>query len=101
MPESARAGMRQRADEMFPVDTFPAFSAVVNDATDHQWVQLYRAPWDPGPDRWVVMDPAGFAIGLIELPAGFTVYEIGTDYVLGHTTDELEVEHVQLWGLER
>ena len=36
-----------------------------------------------------------------ETPEGLTIYEIGTDYVLGRTTDELEVERVVLLSLER
>ena len=101
MPEQTRAGIRLRADELFAVDTLPAFSAAVGDATGLQWVQLYRPPWTPGPDRWIVMDDEGTAVGSIQMPAGFTIYEVGSDYVLGHITDELEIEYVQLWGLER
>jgi len=34
-------------------------------------------------------------------PEGFQVFEIGTDYVLGVATDELDVEHVRMYGLTR
>lgn len=44
-------------------------------------------------------DPEGRLLGQIDLPYRFTVYEIGSDYVLGRRVDELDVEHVELYGL--
>jgi len=35
------------------------------------------------------------------MPSGLGVFEIGEDYILGRARDELGVEHVQLWGLDR
>lgn len=32
-------------------------------------------------------------------PSRLVVREIGTDYILGHSTDDMEVEHVLLYGL--
>lgn len=29
------------------------------------------------------------------------IYEIGEDYILGHTRDEMDVEYVQVWPLDR
>ena len=59
----------------------------------------------PGMDRtaplWTVLDPEGRALGFIEPPDGLTVCEIGTDYLLGLATDEMGVESVQVWELER
>ena len=39
--------------------------------------------------------------GFIETPAGLVIYEIGEDYILGKVLDELRVEYVQLWPLDR
>lgn len=39
--------------------------------------------------------------GVIMLPARFTPFEIGDDYVLGVLTDAMAVEHVQLLRLDR
>ena len=34
-------------------------------------------------------------------PNGMIIQQIGEDYILGHTRDELGVEYVQVWPLER
>ena len=40
-------------------------------------------------------------MGFIETPGGLTVFEIGADYLLGRVTDDVGVESVQVWVLER
>ncbi len=40
-------------------------------------------------------------LGFVETPEDLKIYEIGSDYLLGHSGNELEVESVQLWPLER
>jgi len=84
------------------VERFPAFRKLLTDPLDHLWV---REATLPGVDRpaplWTVFDPDGWALGFIETPDGLTILEIGADYLLGRTTDELGVESVQVWSLER
>ena len=84
------------------VERFPAFRALLTDPLDHLWV---REATLPGMDRpaplWTVFDPEGRALGFIETPAGLSVFEFGADYVLGRATDEMGVESVEVWGLER
>ena len=36
-----------------------------------------------------------------EVPHVVVIYEIGADYILGKTRDELRVEYAQLWRLDR
>ena len=84
------------------VEQFPAFRELLTDPLNHLWV---RKATLPGMDRpaplWTVFDPEGRALGFIEMPDGLTVFEIGADYLLGRVTDDLGVESVQVWGLER
>ena len=84
------------------VESFPAFRTPLTDGLDHLWV---REATLPGMDRpaplWTVFDPEGRVLGFIETPDGLTILEIGADYILGRTTDDLGVESVQLWPLER
>ena len=96
--ESTREGYKA----MPLVESFPAFRALLTDGLDHLWV---REATLPGMDRpaplWTVFDPEGRVLGFIETPDGLTILEIGADYILGRTTDDLGVESVQVWPLER
>lgn len=101
-------------------EQLPSFASVMADAADYLWIREFEVP---GKRRsvpiWAVFDPAGKVLGFVETPAGLHIFEIGEDYVLGRTLDELDderdavapyergppadlhVEHVQLWPLER
>ena len=96
--EFARQGYR----DMPLVEQFPAFRMLLTDPLNHLWV---REATLPGTDRpaplWTVFDTEGWALGFIETPDGLTIHEIGADYLLGQATDEMGVESVQDWGLER
>lgn len=84
------------------VEQYPAFLNLLTDPLDHLWVREARLPGiDLPAPLWTVFDPEGRALGFIETPDGLTVYEIGADYLLGLATDEMGVESVQLWELER
>ena len=50
---------------------------------------------------WNVFDPEGRWMGDIEIPYGGYVYEIGVDYLLGVWVDELDVEQVRLYRIDR
>ena len=39
--------------------------------------------------------------GFVETPPGLVIHQIGEDFILGKVLDELRVEYVQLWGLDR
>ncbi|MEX2529374.1 MAG: hypothetical protein WD960_01260 [Gemmatimonadota bacterium] len=38
---------------------------------------------------------------MIDLPRGLEVHEIGESHILGHWEDELGVEHVRRYALDR
>ena len=82
------------------VESFPAFDVVRVDALAHLWIEEYRLP---GETRrlWTVFDPEGRALGLVEMPGSFAVEEIGADYILGTREDELGIEYVESWPLDR
>lgn len=82
--------------------TFPAFSRILSDAAGSLWVREYDFPREERPaPLWTVFDPDGRVLGFIETPEGLRIGQIGEDYILGHYRDELDVEYVQLWPLER
>lgn len=99
-PADRKERRRNYAEIPLP-DRMPAFEDLVLDVRGNLWVQEHDPPGTEAPSRWSVFDPEGGFLGEVTMPRGFTPYEIGADYVLGRWRDELDVEHVQLYGLER
>lgn len=79
----------------------PAFGRLSTDTGGNIWVQEYRTEWDEGEATWRVFDPDGSLIATAPLPGGFRPTHIGSDFILGIATDEFDVEHVRLYGLDR
>lgn len=97
--EQARA-VRDQAAEIPMPDVVPPYDRMAVDALAHVWVGEYPMP---GQERrtWVVFDPEGRPVGRVTLPARTIPLDIGDDYLLGRTRDDLDVEHVTLWTLTR
>lgn len=85
-------------EEMPRHDTYPAFEAMRADAAGRVWLADYRGPGDEA-RWWTVFDSDGRMLGRVRTPDGLRVLEIGTDYVAGVVTDELEVERVRVHAL--
>jgi hypothetical protein len=91
--------MQEKQKQVLPRrETFPAFSAVRTDTEGNLWAKEYGRPTDEQP-RWSVFDREGRWLGTVETPAGFTVHQVGPDWILGIEKDELEVEHVRMYPL--
>jgi len=102
--EGMREGLRQTTQAMldnlpFP-ESMPSFSEILVDVEGNLWVKDYQA-WRTDPPRWFVFDPTGRLLGELSMPVGFQVHQVGSDYVLGHRTDDLGVEYVELHRLEK
>ena len=94
-PPESRAESLRAVRDMPLVDSYRAFSAILSDPLGYLWVREYRRR------VWTVFDQEGQVQGLMEMPSGLGVFEIGEDYILGRSRDELGVEYVQLWSLSR
>jgi hypothetical protein len=81
----------------FP-DAFPAYSSFLADARGNLWVSVYRRPGDDQP-RWIVFDRDGRALGEVQTPERFRIFQIGADFVLGSWADDLDVQHVLMFEL--
>ena len=100
--EAYQADQRRQYEATPVAEHFPAFTSLVVDALDHLWVEEYEFPGEERPGaRWTVFDAEGRVLGLVETPEGLQIYEIGEDYILGLRGDELDVESVQVWPLQR
>lgn len=83
-----------------PVDSYPAFAELLVDEAGDLWVREYARPGDER-SVWTIFQSDGRVRGLLETPAGLTVHQVGSDFLLGTDIDELGVERVQLWTLDR
>ncbi len=108
MSEDRRNRWRQAYEAAPVAEHFPAFESVKPDAAGHLWVAEFefstakQNTFEEQPPRlWTVFDPEGRVLGFVETPEGLWIHEIGDDYLLGVIYDELNVEYVQVWGLER
>lgn len=93
--EEWRPHLQQMLDEMRFPDEMPAYSTILTDAEGHLWVADYRAPGDER-GRWSAFDQEGGLLGSVETPPRFSIYDIGSDYVLGGQVDDLDVKRVRL-----
>ena len=97
-----RAELRESLRDRYFPETHPAYAAAMSDLADHLWVREYSLPGEGHPNPvWTVFDPEGQVLGFTETPAGLSIFEIGEGYILGLARDDLGVEYVQLWSLER
>ncbi len=92
--------IRQGIEEMPLPDFLPAFAGLHTDKDEYLWVERSRGPGDPIP-VFDIFSPGGALVGLASLPADLEVLEIGPDYLLGLFRDELEVEYLRLYPLQR
>ena len=99
-PAEVRTRMLNMVRDMPLVDSYPAFEEIVGDLAGYLWVREYRM-FGEGDPVWTVFDPEGRIQGLVETPPGLDIFEIGEDYLLGLVEDELGVEYVQVWALDR
>lgn len=82
-------------------ETRPAFGRFVGDPLGFVWIEPYR-PAAGLPVPWLVVNiESGAVMGTVDLPERFRPTDFGADYVLGVARDELDVEHVQLYALDR
>lgn len=81
-------------------DSMPAFDTLHVDQLGWTWAQLF----DPNPltpTRWMVFDPDGRGHGIVEVPGGLEVHEIGEDFILGVWRDEMRRQLVLRFRLSR
>jgi hypothetical protein len=80
-------------------DYLPPHGDFLADDEGHLWVPEYAVRG--APRAWSVFDPQGHLLGEVEIPPGGRVTQIGTDFVLGFWRDEMDVEEVRMYGLNR
>ncbi len=104
---AARAGsaeqalqLRQALGELPLPEHFPPFGDLLGDELGYLWVQDFQRLGGEA-SKWTIFNPAGQRVGRLTLPGRFNPIEIGSDYILGLGWDELGVEYIRMYGLER
>jgi hypothetical protein len=78
----------------------PPYDQAVADAAGNLWVADYRPVRQDGA-TWKVFSAAGELLGSVATPARFEVLQIGTDFILGRWLDDMEVEHIRMFALNK
>ena len=63
------------------------------------WSRGHARPKLAGPRHWIVLRPDGRYLGSVTTPPGFTVHQIGEDWILGVWRDELDIQFVRQYAL--
>jgi len=92
--------IRERLGRLPLPETFPTFANLKADALGYLWAERYRRPGQED-SVWDIFDPEGVLTAEIAIPRRVYPLEIGDDYLLGLHRDELDVEYVHLYSLER
>ncbi|MCY4571302.1 MAG: hypothetical protein OXF01_00765, partial [Gemmatimonadetes bacterium] len=97
--------LRRRLAVPYPTH-LPAFEWLHADSEGNLWARQRRYGADHGVAgantyEFFVFAPDGRHLGMIELPAGLEVYQIGADFMLGKVSDEFDVDYVHLYRIEK
>jgi len=101
--------IRTRLVEAPVPDDMPAFGrfgfvstrpVILVDNVHNTWVLDYHFSED-APESWAVLDPGGTYLGTIAFPIGFTPLDIADDQIVGVWQDEMDVQYVRVYGLEK
>jgi hypothetical protein len=99
-PETAQQTSQRYRDRIWP-DSLPAFSDLKADSEGNLWVRQFAPEYLEGPSDWWVFSPDGSFRARATLPESLRLDEIGSDFVLGVMADELGVERVYRYELEK
>lgn len=112
-----QAGKERIGNTYLYPQTYPRLGRMIVDTEGNLWMMEYPRLLEPiasdqlvrplgfivDPDgaRWMVLSQRGQLIAQVMTPPGLFPFEIGSNYVLGITKDEYDVEAVQLHALIR
>ena len=81
-------------------ETKPAYSRILVDPGGNIWVAEYPSH-DDDHSLWNIFDPRGRWLGTVETPYGGYIQQIGMDFLVGLWVDELGVEQVRSYRIDR
>lgn len=99
-PRSRKRIERTFQEARTNVGSMPFYADARFDIDHNLWVQDFRGPDDPQP-AWTVFDATGRMLGGMALPDRFRPMHIGRDFIVGIWKDEMDVEYVRMYNLEK
>jgi hypothetical protein len=99
-PAERRAEVRSRLDAMDVPASRPAHGRLLAGADGSLWAAEHTR-YPTIARNWTVFGPDGRLFGAVVMPERFTLLQVGPDWVLGVGLDELDVEYVRLYRLEK
>ncbi len=100
LPSERRAQARDQLDAMDVPSSRPAYGRLLVDADGSLWA-AEQTRYPTTPRMWQVFSPDGRLLGAVVMPERFRLFQVGIDWVLGVGLDEVDVEYVQLYRLEK
>lgn len=100
VPPEARGAIRRALEAITVPDTLSGLLFVRVTPGGRLWISAVRPPSD-GPVAWTVRDMEGNALARVETPARFEPHEIAHAYVLGRYMDELDVNYIRRYRLDK
>lgn len=98
LPEEEWPGARANLRQLPVAVTVPAFTGLFADRLGRLWLAHHDIDDDPV-RRWTVLNAEGRYLAHVDLPQQARPLDAGSDYLLAHLRDELDVEHVVLYHL--
>lgn len=98
--ENLRREWRAHYGRMPVPESVPVYRGLLIDAERFLWAEHFRTRVGD-PAVWSVFDPEGAVLGTIQTPPGLLIYQIGEDFLFGRVRDELGVERLVRFPMER
>lgn len=99
-----REGTRPSMERMLSVlpfpSTMPPYDRAIADSEGNVWMSDYTTTRHDS-DTWRVFSPDGVFLGRVDAPAQLEVIQIGMDFILAHWSDDMEVEHIRMYALNK
>lgn len=99
-PVERRPMMQAHYRQMDTPPTKPAYSSLMVDALGNLWAAEY-VRYPDIPTVWTVFSANGALLGDVRVTPGFLPLQIGANWIIGVGRDELDVEYVRLYGIEK
>lgn len=96
------AGIEEQVEATPYPETLPAYRAILSNGSDLLWVERTPEPGDePTEGIWYAFGEDGGVVGWMRTPASLEVTQIGADFLIGIYTDELDVDSVRMYSIDR